>query len=100
LLKTENIHLGFGYKFTKSPPSLSRNGKPILLTKKESRLLEILITHHNLPVKQLSIEDYVWWNVIVGESSLRSLVRCLRNKLPELSIKTVQGVGYMLIIPD
>ncbi|MEN8217906.1 MAG: GAF domain-containing protein [Pseudomonadota bacterium] len=98
LMLNKSISLGFGYEF--NPPTLVKNGHSVFLTKKELRLLEILVINRNLPFQGSSIEKYVWEDIVVGESSLRSLVRRLRKKLPELSIKTVSGVGYMLVIPD
>ncbi len=94
------VLLGSGYELKKSPTSMTKNGKPVLLTKKELLLLEILVTSYNLPVSYLSIEKHVWNGVITGDSSLRSLVRRLRLKLPELSIKVSPGIGYMLILTE
>jgi transcriptional regulator with GAF, ATPase, and Fis domain len=99
-LSESEVILGSGYKFSKSPINISRHGKPVLLTKKELLLIEILVAAYNQPVSYLTIEEHVWSGVITGESSLRSLVRRLRLKLPELSIKTSPGIGYILIISD
>jgi len=96
----KTISLGFGYVFINSPPTLIRNDRPVLLTKKELALLEILVSHRNMPCQNFSIEKHVWDNILVGESSLRSLVRHLRRKLPELPIKSVSGIGYILTTPD
>ena len=92
--------MGFGYEFNPSPPTLVKNGHSVFLTKKELRLLEILVINRNLTFQCSSIEKYVWKDIIVGESSLRSLVRRLRKKLPELSIKTISGIGYILVTSD
>jgi len=58
------------------------------------------VINRNIPAQYLSIEKHIWEDVIVGESSLRSLLRRVRKKLPELTIKTVSGVGYMLVVPE
>ena len=98
--KDKVIDLGSGLKYSQSYPGLTQNGSSLLLTKKETRLLEILVLNSNVPVKFQTIEDHIWPNVVVGESSLRSLVRRLRRKAPQLSIKTVSGTGYMLTLPE
>ncbi len=91
-------HLGSGYEFNHSRYTLSQNGQVVLLTKKELKLLDVLALNLNHPVSYSDIEQFVWGNIVVGESSLRSLLRRLRKKLPDLNIKTIAGVGYMLIV--
>jgi len=92
--------LGDNFEFNHSPATLTKNGHTISLTKKELKLLEILVMNRNLPTHYSLMEKHIWENIVVGESSLRSLLRRLRKKLPELTIKTVSSIGYMLIIPD
>ncbi|MFK5986379.1 MAG: GAF domain-containing protein [Pseudomonadota bacterium] len=93
-----SVSLGFGYEFNSAALLLVKDSSPVSLTKKESKLLDILVKYQNLPCQNLVIEKHLWGKVIVGESSLRALVLRLRKKLPELTIKTLSGVGYMLII--
>lgn len=93
----ETVPLGFGYTFSLSPPTLLKNADPVLLTRKELKLLQILIENRNQVVHISKLESTIWKNVIVSESSLRSLMRRLRQKLPEIKIKTVRGFGFMLI---
>lgn len=92
--------LGDNFEFNHSPATLTKNGHTISLTKKELKLLEILVMNRNLPTHYSLMEKHIWEDIVVGESSLRSLLRRLRKKLPELTIKTVSSIGYMLIIPD
>lgn len=94
------ISLGKGYAFSRSPVSLSQNEEPVLLSKKELLLLEILALNINKPTAIPDIEGHVWRNVIVGATSLRSLMRRLRPKLHDIEIKTIPGVGYMLVGSD
>lgn len=94
------ISLGAGYEFYDSPHSLMLNGIPVLLTKKELSLLNQLITNRNRVVSTPDIERVVWLGRFVGESSLRSLMRRLRDKAPELTIRTVASVGYILVTPE
>jgi len=95
-----DIPLGADYAFQPSPPTLIKNGQPVLLTKKELGLLALLTTTINRPIPYATIEAQIWANVVVGESSLRSLVRRLRKKLPELTIQNASGIGYMLVVSN
>ena len=93
----ETVPLGFGYTFTLSPPSLLKNASPVLLTRKEIELLRMLVEKRNQVVHTSELEGTIWEGIIVSESSLRSLMRRLRQKLPEIEIKTVRGFGFMLV---
>lgn len=92
----ENISLGNGYEYNFNRSSLLKNHLPVLLTRNESLFLHRLVKYKNQVVNYQEIEQHVWNNVIVGESSLRTLTHKLRKKLPGLSIKTISGVGYMI----
>ncbi len=96
------ISLGYGYTFTASaqfPSTLTKNGNPVLLTPKEMTLLEELVKNSNQVVHTSTLEEVIWKDIIVSESSLRSLLRRLRKKLPEIDIKTIRGFGFMLNNP-
>ncbi len=99
VLVDQSSSLGSGYTFNHSQQTLTQNGQIVLLTKMEVKLLEILVLHLDQVVQHLPIENHVWGDILVGESSLRSLIRRLRKKLPELTITSVSGVGYMLQRP-
>lgn len=90
------LSLGNGYTFNIQTANLSKNGQPVLLSKKELLLMAVLVEHLNTPVSSIHIESHVWENTVVGDSSLRSLIRRLRAKLPDLHITTLSGMGYML----
>ncbi len=93
----DTIALGFGYTFAPSPATLLKHATPVLLTRKEIALLSLLVENRNQVVHTSTLESNIWEDVIVSESSLRSLMRRLRQKLPELDIKTVRGFGFMLV---
>jgi DNA-binding winged helix-turn-helix (wHTH) protein len=98
--EARDIFLGQGYRLSRSPTSLSHDDIPVLLSRKELLLLEILALNLNRPVAGSDIETHVWPDTIVGVSSLRSLMRRLRPKLPGLEITTLSGVGYLLTGPE
>lgn len=92
------ISLGSGYIFTQDPPLLRKDKNLVLLTPKEMHLLELLVKNRNQVIHSSTLESAIWSNVIVSDSSLRSLLRRLRKKLPELEIKTARGFGFMLVL--
>lgn len=96
-LAEDCVTLGFGYVFTHSPPTLVKYENPVLLTRKEMDLLVHLVENRNQIIHASELESLIWKDTVVGESSLRSLIRRLRNRLPELRIKTIRGVGFMLV---
>jgi hypothetical protein len=90
------IELGNGYRFDSVSMQLQKDGHPVLLTQKESDLLGILVENLGRIVPYVQLEEQIWRNVVVGESSLRSLLKRLRTKAPGLPIETVRGVGLVL----
>jgi len=95
----EVVVLGEGYLYDPEQQQLSLNQNPVLLTKKEVLLLHKLIVQRNQVVPYQVIENCLWEDVIVSESSLRALVLRVRKKLPGLSIQNVSGIGYLLSTP-
>lgn len=91
------IHLGENYTYYNKHKTLQQGEEHIPLTKKETMLLHLLITNHGQLVTHREIESYVWEDVIVSESSLRALVLRLRKKLTGLTIKTISGLGFILL---
>ncbi|WP_428739017.1 response regulator transcription factor [Sulfurimonas sp.] len=69
------------------------------LTKKERELLTLLFSDIN---RIFSVDDIVyelWYDSnIYGDNALKTLIKGLRKKLPEGSIKNIFGVGYKIEI--
>lgn len=99
-LPEEIVPLGGEYEFSPSQPALKRHGQIIMLTKKELALLTQLVKRRNQVATYQELEESVWGTIVVGDSSLRSLTKKLRSKLPELDVKTVSGIGYTLLAPS
>ena len=84
---------------------VEREGKTILLTKKEGELLQFLLENRGLTVR---IEDILMrvWQAKVGFTSnvVQSTIRRLRNKIDadfkHKIIRNVHGIGYVLILPE
>ncbi len=72
-----------------------KNGKEIILPKKEFELLSLLTSKPNKVFSREEIFEKIWDNdIIVGDRTIDVHVRKIREKLGDNSIKTVKGVGY------
>ncbi len=72
-----------------------KNNKEIVLPKKEFELLLVLTSKPNKVFSREEIFNKVWGSdVIVGDRTIDVHIRKLREKLGEIHIKTVKGVGY------
>lgn len=84
-------------KYDRMKKVLTVDGSEVALTKKEKNLLHLLIENRGCIVDHESIFSYVWPGVQgVKSDSLRSLVRRLRQKMPEELIKSIVGIGYKI----
>jgi len=92
----EVVRLDDNYSYYREHKTLLQDEHHVPLTKKETLLLHLLISNQGQLVSHQEIENYVWGEVIVSESSLRALVLRLRKKLVGLNIKTISGLGFLL----
>jgi len=71
-------------------------GEKIILTKKEILFLELFSRNIKRVVSYEELEEYVWEGSITNLDNIRALVKRLRKRLPEDSIKIVSGIGYTI----
>jgi len=76
--------------------TLISDNKIIKLTKNERLLLELLAKNYQKAVSYEEIENIIWLDTGMSIDTLRSLVRLLRNKLKDITIENVSGIGYVL----
>lgn len=75
--------------------SIQLDGKKIILPKKEFELLELLASRPGKVFNREQILNIVWGNdTIVGERTIDVHIRKLREKLGDVYIRTIKGVGY------
>ena len=75
--------------------SVQRAGEPIVLAKKEFKLLYLLASKPGKVFTRNEIFEKIWGDdVIVGNRTIDVHVRKLREKLIADYIKTVKGIGY------
>lgn len=76
-----------------------KNGKEIILPRKEFELLALLTSKPSKVFKREVILDKVWGNeVVVGGRTIDVHIRKLREKIGEEHFKTVKGVGYKFVL--
>ncbi len=97
--KKETINLGYDFTYDLKHQNLFHKQKPIKLSPNEKLLLERLLTEKGDFVYASVLEDSIWGDKIVPESSLRTLILRLRKKLNPKIIVTVAGVGYKVALP-
>jgi two-component system alkaline phosphatase synthesis response regulator PhoP len=72
-----------------------KDGREVVLPKKEFELLTLLVNKPNKVFTREEIFAKVWGNnVVVGDRTIDVHVRKLREKIGVECIKTVKGVGY------
>ena len=99
ILKQKNVKhpLPLGYSYDDDKKILSYKNEIIKLTKKEILFLELLFKNSFRIVSYDEIENYVWEDSIMTESSIRSLIKNIRKKLPINLIENLSGIGYKLV---
>ena len=95
-VKSTLLDLGEGYIFDYSKHFLMKDKEEIKLAKKEILFLELLSKDIHRVFSFNEIEDYVWEGEETSLMNVRALVKRLRKKIPEKSIKIVKGIGYSI----
>jgi len=85
-----NDHLTYNYL----EKSLLYDESVINLTKKESKLFELLLLHKNKIVKIEDIKKHIWIDKEVSDSALKTMFSRLTNKIGKDVITNSFGVGY------
>lgn len=98
LCKVENskIHFNDDYEYSFIDHILYEKGQKIVLAKKEILFLELFTQNVNRIISYDEMETYVWEGEVTNLDNIRALIKRLRKKLPEESIKIVTGMGYTL----
>lgn len=97
------MRLRFGdYQLDSETRELSRRGKPVHLSPKAFRLLELLAENRPRALSKREIEERLWPDTFVSEASLSVLVAELRRAVGETAkkaraIRTVHRFGYAFI---
>ena len=77
--------------------TVTKNGEPVSLTRREFDLLQFLLEHPNRVLTREQLLNQVWGYDYAGETNAVDVyVSFLRNKLGTAVVETVPGVGYIL----
>lgn len=81
---------------------VTRNGKEIVLTAKEFKILEYMMYHPNILLTRSQLEEQAWDSGFEGGSNIVDVyIRYLRRKIDDgyekKMICTVRGAGYKLV---
>lgn len=92
---SETIQLAPELEYDTKTMQLNYRGEPIVLSKTENDILEVLLRHANQAVSMSMFQDEVWGEY-VDPSNIRVQINNLRKKLPVDIIKNRRGVGYII----
>lgn len=95
-IKNDFIKFSEDCKYSINDNVIYKNDERVTLTKKEVLFLELFSKNLKRIVSYEELEEYVWEGGITSMDNIRALVKRIRKKLPENSIKMVSGIGYTL----
>jgi len=98
--QTHTIHLGEGYYFDTKEEKLFYGDCFVHLGKKELTLLKLLIHARGNPVSYYTIEQEIWGDKSVSNSTIRTLIYRLRGKLEHKLIGSESHYGIKLTVAD
>ncbi|NVJ54561.1 MAG: response regulator [Campylobacteraceae bacterium] len=75
---------------------LINKNEEIKLSKNERIFLELLCINKDRTVSYEEIENMIWYDSIMSENALRTLVKKLRKKLPKDSLVNISKLGYKI----
>lgn len=92
-----DIKIDSEFSFDPEKKALLCCGEFIHLTRKEGELLALLIASKKQVLDFYTLENRLWPEKNLNESTRRSLVYRLRSKLKHQFIETVSGIGYRMV---
>jgi len=94
-----NVPLPCDCSWDAKSKTLFWNEESVFLTRRELKLFELLVEKAGTPCSDDEIFFYVWgdeFDKVITNSSIRTLVKNLRKKIPVDLIKNQYGVGYKI----
>jgi DNA-binding response OmpR family regulator len=96
-LDCELIIIDKSYTYNRNTKSLYFNSKIIDLSKKETSLLDLLMSNLNHYISISIIEEYLW-DKSVNDSTRRTTISRFKQKVPALNVKTKKDAGIGIFI--
>lgn len=95
-IEKNSIYITRKLHFCLNTKTLFADDIPIALTNKEIRTLCLLSKNLNKNVSYAQLEEYVWDNKDISNSTIRDTIRRLRLKVRSFDIQSIAGFGYIL----
>jgi two-component system, OmpR family, response regulator VanR len=95
------IKIDENYTWNKKTKTLLKNDISVKLTKKELLLIDLLLSSNDKIYSLSEIIYHIWDDDNEQKdciSSLKNIISRLRNKIPQINIENVYGVGYKIKI--
>ena len=89
------VELEEGWVYDSLEKTITHRFKIYDLTKKESKLLDMLLKKKNV-LSYEEIEATLWGDEYMSLNALRLMIKNFRKKLPPNTLKNIQGYGYKL----
>jgi len=89
--------LGCGYSYNPHTKELTCKNIHVNLSHKESQLFYLLYMAKGNLVNTQTIDYEIWSDKIVSDTTRRTLLHRLRQKIPDFDIKKDSNVGYRLL---
>jgi len=90
------IHFSKSSYYNVSKRILFNDGHIIKLSHQEIKFLELLCENKTRVVPYEEIENAIWYDTVMSENALRTLVKKLRQKLPKNSLENISKLGYKI----
>jgi DNA-binding response OmpR family regulator len=95
VISKESMSLNDGFTWNFKNKELLDNGKEVMLTNKEQKIVSLLFSNANHILTYDDIIIEVWDDFESDkQEALKTIVKNVRKKLPKDTIKNVFGVGY------
>lgn len=85
--------------FSPASGKLEKSGAPVTLSGREKAIFDVLIHNLDRPVSKAKIEEriYDWSSEDIESNTIEVHIASLRKKLGRDLIRTIRGVGYMIV---
>jgi len=94
----EYLILNEQYAYSRALTILYYEDKPVKLSSKQSKLLDLLIQNVNHTVSYDTLTSAIWGDDTVADSALRTLVYSIRKAFPDLPLFSYSKIGYSIEI--
>lgn len=99
IISRNRIQINEKYKWDSDSLELINDNIVIELTPQERKFLELFFNNINKILTYEVIIDFIWTNTYDNKvDALKTLVKKLRKKIPEVIIKNIYGIGYKMVI--